>query len=1300
MAEFSFEEASSSQTTPSKSFSFEEASSAKPVEGKGGAAFGVYPKPGMQPSKPGETSSLGAFGASALESAAATPGVLAGARAGSAIAPPVAPFVGTLSKPIGGILGGVAGGMLANMGITSLEQFADTVFGTDIVGTRRQQQQEHPYASLAGQVSGGAVNPFMRLTMPSTLKQAAMGGGVMAAVGAGQRAVEGADILDPTAIAVDIGTGAFTKPTKLGEKLLGHTTTPKKPFVDDTITPPAGATPEEKAAFIERAKALKAERDSKAPLVETAIRNKETGEIERMGPKHDQARKEATVDTHDQGFVDERGNFHTREEAVDQAKRAGQIPQDHVLENPPGEQPGLHSGDLRKVGDKRFEVTEDQPAGVPKKEPKATRADYKEALDVNEAKRMSLEAQAEEAARVGDEARVTSINEQIKLLEQEHEQLTKDMPPQETLAYERSDVQEYADRHSTTTESTKDAFVDWLHKYELPLDPKKIEDYERQFMSEVDQPKETVIKTPSSPDELATKTSEPVAEEFKKLDPRSMPSEQAMLDHATDIYERYGEADALQFFDDYKKNLNERSIPVPNNEQQLDDMLHKMNTYVTKDRSEMIVWMNSAKEAGVTPEKAADWFFKLERGEELPPEGKQWLQEGREELKALYDKAKSMGLPIGEEFVTGQSRIRLFSEQEKPGWKETIKKFFSNDTPMGDKIAEQADSAIERKVYQTDDGRVIELHRVPEDTKFPIKDKSGKVTGYRDVKKGTEIWEWRDGKKRVLGHSDNLELKRGDTFTTKKFREDLSAGPTEGTASERRTYKPEMTIVDGRVDLIERHSPYRYLHDALASQAIARMGLRKMVREAEAIENLKNSELFKRVGHSPDQDLKTLPKGWVVPSNIDRIPQLRGWHFDPKTAAMISDFAKVWDNGMYMKLSNAIVKNMMLNPVPHMFNELMHLWNARGFTGWVNPTRLVEGADAARKAWRDVGHQTQFYRDIMREGGSILGADPRNKGYFDTIVKEAQKEMFGTPEMERGLKGLAKKLGTPVGDLYNGISEASQKAMWFTRDVMYVQLVREIMARQERSGNKMTLKEAIDQAERHMPNYRLPSEVAGSRMVSQVLRDPRVSMFSRYHYGMVKSLVNTLKDVDPRNLKTPEGREHFREGVDSMLAIGVALGALYPLMDSIAEAMFGEGAEQRRAGPFHLLHAGMDVVSGKKDASALAWPVFTFNPVLLSLSQLVANKKIFTGKQIYHPSDDLSDIMSDVGSYAIGQVPQAPPLMSATAEEGGATKLLAKQLDIKARTEEDLAREKRAKAREERAKKSRDTKREKGTYRP
>jgi hypothetical protein len=459
--------------------------------------------------------------------------------------------------------------------------------------------------------------------------------------------------------------------------------------------------------------------------------------------------------------------------------------------------------------------------------------------------------------------------------------------------------------------------------------------------------------------------------------------------------------------------------------------------------------------------------------------------------------------------------------------------------------------------------------------------------------------------------------------------------------------------------------------------------------------------MFEKVGFSPDKPLKDLPQGWKIPSNIDKIPQLRGWYFDPKTRVIIEDFAKIWDNTMWMKLSSALVKNMMLNPIPHMFNEVMHLWNARGFTGWLPGTGgLSRLSQTGRAAWKDVGQQTKFYRDIMREGGSILGAEPRND-LFDKIVMDAGKDMFKEPDMARSMGLLAKRLGTSVGDLYNGISKASTKAMWFTRDVMYVQYIREIMGQYEkRTGSKMELSDAIKEAERHMPNYRAPSEILSSRQLSKVLKNPNISMFSRYHYGMVKSLVNTLKDIDPRNLTSPEGRQHFREGIDSMVAIGVAMGVLYPLMDMLAEAMFGEGAEQRRAGPYHLIQAGADVAAGKKDASALIWPVFTFNPVLLSLGQLIFNKNLFTGKNIYHPDDAIEDIASDVGTYAAKQLPQAGPVMSAVTEESGETQFVAKQLDIKSKTQKQLDMEARAKKYQERSKKGRETKRAKGTYKP
>ena len=117
-------------------------SASAPIDSRGGAAFGMYPRPGMKPMGEGETSSLGAFGASALESVAATPGALLGARAAMAATPTVLPIVGGFAKPIAGIAGGIAGGIAAQMGINSLEDAIDKTFGTNIVKTREQQSRE------------------------------------------------------------------------------------------------------------------------------------------------------------------------------------------------------------------------------------------------------------------------------------------------------------------------------------------------------------------------------------------------------------------------------------------------------------------------------------------------------------------------------------------------------------------------------------------------------------------------------------------------------------------------------------------------------------------------------------------------------------------------------------------------------------------------------------------------------------------------------------------------------------------------------------------------------------------------------------------------------------------------------------------------------------------------------------------------------------------------------------------------------------------------------------------------------
>ena len=138
-------------------------------------------------------------------------------------------------------------------------------------------------------------------------------------------------------------------------------------------------------------------------------------------------------------------------------------------------------------------------------------------------------------------------------------------------------------------------------------------------------------------------------------------------------------------------------------------------------------------------------------------------------------------------------------------------------------------------------------------------------------------------------------------------------------------------------------------------------------------------------------------------------------------------------------------------------------------------------------------------------------------------------------------------------------------------------------------------------------------------------------------------------------------------------------------MDEIAKSLMDDSeAEMRRAGPYHLLYAARDVLSGKKDLSALLWPVFTFNPVLLSGAQFLANKKVYTGQPIYYPDDPGSKQIDDVTRYAVGQVPVPGMILQAYGEGGGGVQQsLGRQLDIKSKSPA-------ARAREERAQKIRD----------
>lgn len=572
-----------------------------------------------------------------------------------------------------------------------------------------------------------------------------------------------------------------------------------------------------------------------------------------------------------------------------------------------------------------------------------------------------------------------------------------------------------------------------------------------------------------------------------------------------------------------------------------------------------------------------------------------------------------------------ETRARLQKEgvlDEDPSWWESVReKFVGRD--FGSQDINRLQSA----------GKDRSLFRL---------DKKGGSSVIQVNKQG-KVVEWTNGKGKVIAQDASILTSDGRI----KVGDKILGG----------------TIKEGSVEHIEQHSPYKYNKDSMAVLLKKLNESREMVRAHQMLSELKKSDYFKASSHEIRPGVE-IPEGFVVPKYTDKLPELRNYAFHPRTAWIIEDFARQRNPNLMTEMSGVLVKNMMLNPLPHIFNEAWHLYNARGLTGWVTPAGIARFAKGMPKALRSVIEQDPEYINMLKHNGSLLAPSTRVNPLEASIHERALNEFT----QGGGLKELASYFGRSVADMYDGISKASSKAMWIVRDTMYMQYITELM---ETKG--LDLDKAIKEGERHLPNYRLPETIGdkvigekAGRMLSETLQNPNISVFSRYHYGMTKSILETMKDVGAIR-KGAAGMEEFKQGVDTMAAVLVATAALYPLMDMMAQHLTGNPeAKQRRAGPYHLGHAIGEVADGTKDPQAVLSAIFTFNPALLALVQLGIDRNLYNGQHIYDPMSSPDVIAHDVGKYVLQQVPQAGQAIRASAEktDEGYKAMEARQADI------------------------------------
>jgi hypothetical protein len=474
---------------------------------------------------------------------------------------------------------------------------------------------------------------------------------------------------------------------------------------------------------------------------------------------------------------------------------------------------------------------------------------------------------------------------------------------------------------------------------------------------------------------------------------------------------------------------------------------------------------------------------------------------------------------------------------------------------------------------------------------------------------------------------------------------------------------------------IELNTPFTFEKDfqGVVYQRVTE--LRNFIRANKFLEDIKQSDWFKENAFKTEG--KSIPEGYRRPKYLDKIPQFDGYVFKDDIASIIEDFAKVNDMNALTYLSGALIKNMMLNPLPHMMNEGWHLFNARGLSGWVTPAGIYRFARTGMPALKSVITQDAEFRETLKLGGSLLSAQVRNNAFAEEMFSKANREFSQTPEFQ----SLAKRLAMKPIQLYEAISKKSNIAMWTVRDMMYMQLINEKMRYEG-----MTRAEAIKDVERHMPNYRIPHKVMGSRALSEVLQNPNVTVFSRYHYGLVNSLKNTAQDIAAIR-HGQAGLKDFLHGMDTAAAIAVAIAALYPLQDMIAQWLTGnEDATVRRAGPYHIFHALHGIATLEKDPMAVIASFFTFNPALLAGSQLIFDRKLYNGQPIYNPEDSAAKIWSDITDYTLTQMPLVSQAFKAGKEEGeGFKNWLARQIDVESPTAETVMKREKMVNRKEKA---------------
>jgi len=425
-------------------------------------------------------------------------------------------------------------------------------------------------------------------------------------------------------------------------------------------------------------------------------------------------------------------------------------------------------------------------------------------------------------------------------------------------------------------------------------------------------------------------------------------------------------------------------------------------------------------------------------------------------------------------------------------------------------------------------------------------------------------------------------------------------------------------IKDATTKEIEANTSLTYHKNALVTNLLNYVNMRKVQRSVEFMENLKASPDFLKFAtkiNTPEYDklLSENPGGF----RESTVPQLRGYVFKNRVANAFDDFYKsASTDGLanaYAKINRFMRSAIFFNPLIHVPNILNHWGVDRGVTSWLNPADYPRLARSTMRAWRAVTTLNQDYIDVMNAGGHLLSSGTELRDLPEMLLKKAGMELNQN-------SGILAKLGEDLGyanpaRLIKAVYDFSGKVTWATNDIATMEAVFERMERGK------TMEDAVADTSKHIPNYRVPSEVLNSRSIANIMRsDSGLTMFGAYHYGALKSYGEMLTSLG-KGLTGKASPGEVTETMDKIAALAITTYILYPALDEVAKTVTGNKyASFRRAGASTFLYNTQklgEIATSRQGATSVDYARY-FQSVVTPSIGLKAGMEFYFGRDTYN----------------------------------------------------------------------------------